>query len=308
MNKRGFLSLALLAASLLFACAKGSSPTVPASYRAEIERWKAKRTERLRRPDGWLTLTGLFWLQEGRNPFGSNPKDPVVLSSKGAPTEAGTLVLERGRVRLEPAAGVDLTADEKPVAGPLDLRSDEQEEPTVVRIGTNLFFIVKRGEKLGVRMKDSEAAPRKNFRGLEYFEIDPSWRVEAKFDPYNPPREVEIPTVLGTVEKDQAPGILSFQLEGKSYRLQPVLERGSDELFIIFADETNGKETYGAGRFLYAPMPKDGRTVIDFNRAYNPPCVFTPYATCPLPPRENHLPVRIRAGEKAYAGHANHPA
>ncbi len=117
-----------------------------------------------------------------------------------------------------------------------------------------------------------------------------------------------IPTVLGTVEKDKSPGSLSFQLAGKSYRLLPVLEQGSDELFIIFADPTNGKETYGAGRFVYAPMPKDGKTVIDFNKAYNPPCVFTPYATCPLPPAENHLPIRIEAGEKVYAGHTGHTA
>ena len=153
-----------------------------------------------------------------------------------------------------------------------------------------------------MRVKDKESPTLRAFHGIENFPADPKWRVEARFEPYDPPRPVRVPNILGTVDTESCPGALVFEIDGKSYRLDPVVERGETDLFVIFGDRTNGHGTYGAGRFLYAAAPVGGRTVLDFNKAYNPPCVFTPYATCPLPPAENKLPIPIEAGEKAY-GH-----
>ncbi|MBI3765042.1 MAG: DUF1684 domain-containing protein, partial [Ignavibacteriales bacterium] len=152
--------------------------------------------------------------------------------------------------------------------------------------------------------KDKENPARVNFKGLEYFPIDPKWRVEAKFEPYNPPKKIPIASVIGTVENDSCPGALVFNVDEKPCRLDAVMEVGTDDqLFIMFSDETSGKETYGMGRQLYASLPdKENRVILDFNKAYNWPCVFTEYATCPIPPRQNHLPIRVEAGEKMYKG------
>lgn len=292
-----FLPLVFVTLLVGGACARRVDP----GYRREIETWRQRRAERLLRDDGWLTLAGLFWLDPGRNTFGSDPSAKISLRGSGVPPTAGAIVLENGRARLEPAPGTALTADGRPaVAAPLV--SDENGEPTVLRIGTFSFFVIRRGEKMGVRARDTESPARKNFKGLDDFPIDPGWRVTARFEPYSPQKHIPIPTVLGFPEDNVSPGALVFEHGGTRYQVDPVFEQGSTELFIIFGDRTNGKETYGAGRFVYAPMPKDGQTVIDFNKAYTPPCVFTPYATCPLPPPENRLPIEIRAGEKNYSG------
>ena len=169
--------------------------------------------------------------------------------------------------------------------------------------GTANFVVIDRSGRKALRVKDSEAPTRTHFLGIDYFDIDPSWRVEAKWIAFDPPHELEVPTVIGTVEKYPVPGKAVFQRGGKTFELLPVIEvPGDRELFLIFADRTSGKETYGAARFLYVPMPVDGKIVLDFNRAYNPPCAFTPYATCPLAPPENRLDLRVTAGEKKYRG------
>jgi uncharacterized protein (DUF1684 family) len=300
MRSTSLPTLLLLAAS--FGCARTADHGSEILHRREIESWRADRLARLTSQDGWLTLAGLFWLQEGENSVGSDPSDRVVLPKATAPARAAELVLEGGRVRLAPEPGSGLTVAGRP-AEAMSLQSDAGgASPTVVRMGGVSFFVIKRGEKLGVRVRDTESAARRNFKGLDYFPIDSRWRVEARFELYSPQKTLEVPTVLGTPEKDVSPGAFVFTVGGKSYRLDPVIEEGSEDLFIIFGDETNGKETYGAGRFVYAPVPKDGRSVIDFNKAYNPPCAFTPYATCPLPPPQNRLPIRVEAGEKKYAG------
>jgi uncharacterized protein len=166
-----------------------------------------------------------------------------------------------------------------------------------------MFYLVQRGDRFGLRIKDSAAPTRKNFLGLDYFDIDPGWRIEAKWEAYDPPHEVEEPNVLGEVDKVIVPGAAIFEHDGKTFRVEPVIETpGDTELFLVFADRTSGKETYGAARFVYTEPPKDGKVIIDFNKAYNPPCAFTPYATCPLPTAQNRLNTRVTAGEKKYRG------
>jgi uncharacterized protein (DUF1684 family) len=192
----------------------------------------------------------------------------------------------------------------KPLTGPAELRHDADENgPTIVQMGSIRFNVIKRGERFGLRVKDANARTRTEFAGLEYYPIDSQWRVEARLDPYNPIKKIPIDDVTGMRSESDSPGALVFTLDGKEYRLDPVLEEGSDELFLIFRDDTSKDETYPAGRYLYAARPgPDGKTVIDFNKAYNPPCAFTPFATCPLPPLQNRLKTRIEAGEKRYDG------
>jgi len=282
----------------------GSSPSpVPSSsYDEEIGRWKAQRLERLRSETGWLTLVGLYWLEPGASSVGSDPASRVVLPAGKAPARVGILERDGDRVTLHALPGSGASFEGKPVET-LTLRSDVDGEPSVVSLGSVSFLIIRRADRLGVRVRDTQSATRLGFRGLESFPVDAKWRVEARFEPHVPPRKIPIPNVLGTVIPEESPGALVFDLDGQSYRLDAVLETGEVDLFIIFADRTNGTETYGAGRFLYAAPPANGRTVLDFNKAYNPPCAFTPFATCPLPPRQNRLPVRVTAGEKKYGEH-----
>lgn len=272
-------------------------------HRAEVEKWRAGRLERLRREDGWLTLVGLFWLEEGKNRFGSDPFNRVVFPEGSAPARMGSFDLSDGTVRLLLDPGVVVTHEGKP-ASALTLKSDAGGGPTVLQHGTLRFYVIKRGDRFGIRVKDSESGARRNFTGIESFPVDPVWRVVAQFDPYTPPRKMPIPNVLGSPTSETSPGAVVFEAGGRSYRLDAVVEEGSEELFLIFGDKTNGHETYGGGRFLYASRPgSDGKLIVDFNRAYNPPCVFTPYATCPLPPPQNKLAIPVEAGEKTYGEH-----
>jgi uncharacterized protein (DUF1684 family) len=302
-----FSGLALITTISLFtACQKAKvSPAFDAAaHKTEIQKWQSDRLASLTKPDGWLTLAGLFWLNEGENKFGSDSKNPVILPKDKAPAVAGSLFLEKGHVRLVARPGVDITADNKPAAT-LELKDDNDDNgPTILKLGSLLINVIKRGDRIGVRVKDSDSQTRREFKGLEYFPIDPKWRIEARFEPYQPEKLIPITNVLGMTEDNKSPGALVFEVDGKTYRIDPVLEQGETDWFVMIADETTGKETYGAGRYLYVTPPTAGtdKVVIDFNKAYSPPCAFTNFATCPLPPRQNHLPLRIEAGEKKYAG------
>jgi uncharacterized protein (DUF1684 family) len=291
----------LLIALLALTAPPASSPPAESAYRAEVEKWRADRIARLTADDGWLTVVGLSWLKEGNNAVGASPVNEVVLPAK-SPPRLGRIRVTGGKAHLDVAPGVEVTHDEKRVRS-LDLASDETGEPTVVRHGTLSFYLIRRGEKLGVRVKDSANPARKSFGGIVSFPVSTAWRVAARFEPHPTGRTIPIPNVLGNVTREPSPGAVVFSIGGREYRLDAVEEQGEEELFLIFGDRTNGETTYGAGRFLYAPRPgKDGRTVVDFNKAYNPPCAFTPFATCPLPPPQNRLPIGIEAGEKDY-GH-----
>ncbi len=274
----------------------------PEAYRQEVEAWRKAREARLAAEGGWLSVVGLDWLAEGENRFGSDPKHPVVLPAGKAPALAGVLVVAGGKVTLKAEPGAGITLDGQPV-GERVLRTDADGKPDVLRLGSLAFHVIKRGERLAVRLKDADSAARRSFKGVPAYPVKPAFRVEARFVPYDPPRQIPIASVIGTTEPMQSPGKAVFRLGGRGVSLDPVLESGSDELFFIFRDATSGRQTYPAGRFLYAPLPKDGKVVLDFNRAVNPPCAFTEFATCPLPPRQNWLPVPVPAGEKNAGKH-----
>ncbi|ATB50779.1 DUF1684 domain-containing protein [Corallococcus macrosporus] len=297
------LSLALHAAPASQAAPRTMPKTAtPAAndLQTSTRAWHEQRIQRLQAEDGWLTLVGLFWLKEGEQTAGSAPENDLDFP-EGTPAKLGTFTRQGTTARFQPAPGVTLTRDGQPFTGGA-LQSDAQGAPDVLKLGTVSFQLILRGDKLGVRVRDSSAPARKQFHGIPTYQASPAWRVEARFEPAQTPRMVSVPNVLGTLEEMKAPGTLVFTMNGKEHRLTPV-EDGADGLFIIFADETNRDATYGAGRFLSAEKPKDGRVVLDFNRAYNPPCAFTKFATCPLPPRQNRLATRVEAGEKRYADH-----
>ena len=273
------------------------------SYTKSIEKWQAARLEEINGEDGWTTLVGLFWLKQGQNRFGSDPSNDIVLPRSSAPRFAGSLHLVDASVMLDAKPDAGLMIEGKPVSN-LVLQSDaEGGKPTVLKLGSLKLFVIKRGERLGLRVKDKEHPARIKFSGLSHFPIQTNLRINAKFLPYNPPKIIPIVNVLGMIDNMTSPGKLIFEFNGKSHSVDPVLEKGSQQLFVIFADKTNGKDTYGAGRYLYADPPgADGNVILDFNKAHNPSCAFTKFATCPLPPRQNRLAIRIEAGEKKYAG------
>jgi uncharacterized protein (DUF1684 family) len=265
----GLVGMALLAAS---------------AFETEIAGWRHQREEALKRDGGWLTVAGLFWLHEGPNAFGKDPASEIVLPD--GPVHAGTFELRDGKVTVKmDGAARELWPDSADVA----------------KVGRLSLFVIKRSDKYGIRLKDPDSQYRREFQGIEYYPAQEAYKVTAKWVPAL--QKIPILNILGQTEAMESPGYAAFRLHDQEFRLRPVLEApDAKELFYIFHDQTSAKETYGAGRFLYSEMPADGHVTLDFNKAYNPPCAFTPYATCPLPPAENRLPVRIEAGEKKY-GH-----
>jgi uncharacterized protein (DUF1684 family) len=293
------LVLALLAAGL------APSTAGDEAYRAEVQKWRADREARLKADGGWLTVVGLSWLEEGPNRFGTDPAGEIVLPPGSAPAKAGVFERKGDKVTVSLLSGASGRIAGGPVSGPSAMQPDTSGSPDVLEMGTLSLSVIKRGDRYGIRLKDKNAAARKGFTGLEWFDVKEDYRVVARWVAYPGPKPVEVPNVLGQIAPMPSPGYAEFAVAGKRVRLDGVLESpDAEELFFIFRDQTSGKETYGAGRFLYADLPKGGKVVLDFNKAYNPPCAFTPYATCPLPPPQNRLPVRVEAGELAYGkGH-----
>jgi uncharacterized protein (DUF1684 family) len=275
-----------------------SATPPPEDVAAATRAWEEKRLQGLQAEDGWLTLVGLGWLKQGVNTAGSDGKAMVVFP-EGAPANVGTFTRSGLTVSFQPAPGVAVSRGGKPFSGGA-VQTDQQGgvEPDVFQLGRFRFHLIVRGERVGVRIKDPEARGRKEFKGIPTYPPSTRWRVVARWEPANPPTEIAIPNVLGDVDRSPSPGTAVFTIDGKEYRLTPVLEGDSPELFFIFGDETNRSETYGAGRFLYAEPAKDGKVILDFNRAYNPPCAFSAFATCPLPPKQNLLALRVDGGEK----------
>ncbi|HEX5396662.1 MAG TPA: DUF1684 domain-containing protein [Candidatus Limnocylindria bacterium] len=270
------------------------------THEAAVWADRERRLEWLRRPEGWLTLVGLTWLHDGDNRVGAGSEADVVLPATDLPALAGTVVVRGGDASFVPALEAGVTHDGEPLAGALALVDDLDGEPTRLALGTLRFHLIRRGDRLGIRVRDRAAPALAAFRGIEYFPIDASWRITARFE-RTPGRTISVPDVTGEVLDEPSPGSVVFERDGHEQRLDALQDTDDGALFLVFGDATNGRETYGGGRFLYTDAPSaDGSVVADFNLAYNPPCVFSPFATCPLPWAQNRLAVRIEAGERAY--------
>ncbi len=285
----------LLTAVLLTALAWEPAMRAQDDYAASIETWRVEREARLTADDGWLTVAGLFFLREGENGFGSDPLHDIVLPS--GPADAGAFVLRDGRVTLRAAAGATVSVDGRDVTA-AELWPYENERPEL-SIGPLTLFAHSSGPRLAIRMLDRNSAILRDFAGLDWYPVDADYRVRGRFVPHAEPQEVRIQNILGDVETLTSSGTVRLSIRGEEVEMLPVDADG--QLWFIFRDLTSGAETYPAARFLYADAPEDGWTVVDFNKAYNPPCAFNPHTTCPLPPRANRLPVRVEAGERDYA-------
>jgi uncharacterized protein len=278
------------------------SPTLAEAqtdYVGGVEKWRSEREANLKKETGWLTVAGLFWLKEGVNTVGAGEKFDVRLTDNFKKGKFGEIEFTNEAAVLKVEKGVEAQTAGKNISAPIDLVSDEKEKPTEIRTGTQTFYLIKREERFGIRLKDSNSEARRNFKGLHWFPVDESYKVPARFEAFAEPKDVMVPNVLGGNFKMKSPGMLKFTVKGKECSLQPV-DEGDGVLFIIFRDKSSENETYKSGRFLYADKPVNGEAVLDFNKAENPPCAFTPFATCPLPPPGNSLDLEIKAGEKRY--------
>jgi len=248
------------------------------------DKWRADYEAGLRAPDGWLSLAGLTWLHNGMNEI----LLPVRCGGKAFAVE-----FHDGHATLHPHTGASVTVNGVN-AGRTELSLDKS---VVETCGTSATFI-NRGERFGIRLRDPEAKTRREFRGLKWFPVNDKCRVQAKWRAYPAPKLIPITNVLGDTRNEASPGYAEFVLGGKTYKLEPTIEDGL--LFFMFRDLTSSDLTYGSGRFLKAAMPTSDLVTLDFNRAYNPPCAYTEFATCPLPPKQNRMAVRVEAGQQRY--------
>lgn len=291
--------LALLLAGFMGTGCRHRPPSAAAAHDA----WRATRALSIGGTNGWAALAGLHWLAEGTHSVGSGPANAVRLPPGSAPERVGTLTRTGSAVRFEAAPGVDVRLRGVPVTA-ADLKSDAQGKADELAVGRVQFWLLERGERRAIRVRDPESPERRAFRGIPTAPFAPRWAIRARLEPASPPRRVRIDDVTGGSTTEEVAGTLVFAIDGRQHRLEALLDREAGDLWVLFGDATSGRTTYGSGRFLHAPMPdRDGWTTLDFNRAYNPPCAFTRFATCPLPPRPNWLPVAVPVGELAPAGH-----
>lgn len=303
-------AILLAGGALLTPCpavAQTAITSAESEWRADLDQWRERRAQEIDAPDGWLTLVGLDWLKPGVNSFGSAADNQIQIHSQ-APDHIGSLTVSNKTVQLlSPSAGFppDLTIDGQPAReGPLVV---EGGKPSIIAWHGLTMVVLERGDRFALRTKDADSPTRKGFHGLNWYAADPHFSVDAQWIPFTPPHVEKIPTVIGTSLDLPAPGVAEFNLGGRTFQLEPVLEEPAGKtLFFILRDQTSKETTYQAARFLHTGFPdhgldKPGILILDFNRLENPPCAYTPYATCPLPPEKNRLPVAIEAGEKRYS-------
>ena len=280
-----------------------AAPAAPADpYRTEVENFRKAREAKLTSDTGWLTIAGLHFLTQAETTVGSDAANDVVLPA-GTPSRVGTFVLAKNghvSVKLEPGVAVSLL-DGKPFTGGL-LKSDGDGAPDRLVLGDVQVWVHQSGERPAIRVRDKNNPLRKTFTGMKWYPVAEAYRVEGTFEPFDKPKTVQVPNLLGDIDTMTSPGTVSFSLAGKTMHMSAIVE-DENELWFIFRDLTSGHETYPAARFLYTPKPVNGKVPLDFNKAENPPCAFNAYATCPLPPEENRLQVRVEAGEKIYQLH-----
>jgi len=297
MRNFSFLILIVSVSVFLFGC-NPSTPVITdeASYVKSIEEWQTQRLERLKSKNGWLSLAGLFWLEEGENSFGSDPEVDIKFPEK-ADAFSGTLVLDSGSVMLMVAEGVGISVKDSLIAE-MKLVDDQSLNTTHLQQGDLAWNIIRRGDRYGIRLRDQKHPRIDELNHIPSYPVQTSYVVEATLEPFDSPRTITVGTpVEGYAQEYECPGILNFRIRGRELTLHPFTS--GNRYFLVIADETSGLDTYGAGRYMYTTPDSSGRIVLDFNKAYNPPCAFSPFATCPMPPRENFLPVAIEAGEKS---------
>ena len=308
LRHRDFVIVGILAAALT-SCER-SVPSLPpvetAAYDDTIATFHKRRLDAVSGPDGWATLVGLWWLKSGENRIGADSTFDIVLPASRAPRRLGSVFVEGESARFERAPGAEISSDSQPVTAPVRLHSDVEVKQTVLRSGSLLVYYITRSGRKALRIKDTLHVARTTFPGLRYFPTDTSWRLTAHFVPRPAADSMNIIDVLGIETKMSWPGELRFVLRGREYSLQVIREPEDHgkRLFVMFRDSTNGRETYPAMRYTYVSPPDSlGRTALDFNQSYSPPCAFTAFATCPLPPKGNTLPFGIAAGELKPQGH-----
>jgi uncharacterized protein len=273
------------------------SANAQTAYKTDVNKWRSERETELKSENGWFSLAGLFWLKDGVNTVGNGEKYDIQLTENFKNGKFGEILFENGTAALKVEKGVEALVDGKQVSE-IALVSDADKKQTIVKTGSQTFYVIKREDKFGIRLKDKNNKARLDFKGLHWFPINEKLKVIATFEPFSEPKEILIPNMLGGSYKMKSEGILKFKLNNKAYSLQPVEEDG--KYFIIFRDLTSKTETYGVGRFLYAEKSKDNKIILDFNKAENPPCAYTTFATCPIPPKQNRLKIAIKGGEKRY--------
>lgn len=280
-----------------------AGPKIDQAFVAEAQAWRTQRAEELLQPDGWTSLVGLHWLELRAHYVGSGSRIGNGVRFAFGPEKMGMISRgDDGSWSFTPESGVALTFDGEPLKGRVVLQSDHDAQPSVIGFdeGKGLITLLKRGDRHALRVKHADAATRLQFTGLKYWPADPSWRIEGRFVAHPPGKTLPIADIVGTQSDSPNPGVVEFERDGRLFRLEALGTPGG-ELFFVLADRTSGHGSYPAGRFLDAAWPgADGKVVLDFNRAYNPPCAFTLFATCPLPPPENRLDLAIAAGEKMY--------
>lgn len=271
--------------------------TEQSDYIAELKRWRQEKDTILSAPDGWLSLVGLFWLNDGVNTVGASDESDVHLEGANIPARLGTLELDEGQVTLRIESDVPVTVDGLQAREAILRPDTDQAGASQVRLGTTTFFLIERSGSYAIRVRDSENPARLAFEGRRWFPVNSSVVVTGLFHAHETPRKLEIVTSAGNTQVMTNPGVVEFSLNGETYKLE-AFEASGDQIWFVFKDASSGRSTYGAGRFLYASLSADGSVVLDFNRAYHPPCAFTQYAACPLAPKGNTLPVEVLAGER----------
>ena len=302
IRRPAFVTGAIAVATLIAACTPSTDSTGAADWPSADAAWHAERIERLTAPEGWLSLVGFHWVEPGEHSIGRGAGCDIPLAT--GPDRLGRVRLDDTGLHFSPAPGIAARVGESVVEGEIALATSADGQPDRVYFddGQSSFEALVRGGRIALRVRDARAETRTGFVGIERFAPDPGWRFEARFEPHPEGQTIEIANVLGQLEPMPNQGVLVFERDGREFRLETVAE-GDGRLFVIFADRSNGTDTYGAGRFVYAEPPDaDGRSVLDFNQAYNPPCAFTAHSTCPLPPPENRMDIRVESGELRYTG------
>jgi len=301
--KKNSLIVVLFCFVMVTSCTKSSETSKAAldvaNYKIEIDEWRKNRVQELKAENGWLNLAGLYWLKEGINSFGSDEANDIRFPAGKIPGRAGYFLVNQGTVSI--TTTTNITQGGKKMDKGIIYSPDSTSNPTL-EYGSLRWFVIQRDKSVGIRLRDLESDGIHKFKGIVSYPADPAWRIEARVEHYNEPKMIEVTNVVGQTMPQAVHGSLAFNVNGKDYQLD-ALDGGKDELFVIFADDTNEKETYPAGRYVYVKRPDStGMTILDFNKAYNPPCAFTEFATCLLPPKQNVLTLSVMAGEKKYAG------